>query len=265
MIKKALAEHENYRELIWMLAKTDFKLRYQGSALGYVWAILQPLLMFLVLATVFGGVFGDSGRGGGVENYALQLLVGLMLFQFFSEGTNAGLNSLRAKQQLVTKIYVPRWSIILASTLNTGMVFLANILVIIFFFVIFQYMPPLGSILFFIMFSVALYFINLSFALFAAPLLLYFQDIAMLWSVLLRVMFYTIPIIYPLTMLPAWSHQFVLLNPVAFIIHFVKEAMFNNRYPDLWQILVFLGTIVILFIFSIFVYRKLIGKVAEKV
>ena len=265
MLEKIVKDHENYKELIWILAKTDFKLRYQGSVLGYVWAVLQPLLLFLVLAAVFSGVFGGGSRGGGVENYSLQLLVALMLFTFFSEGTNAGMNALKSKSQLVTKIYVPRWSIILASTINTGMVFLMNILVIIAFFIGFQFMPSIISIILALTFAIALYILILSFSLIAAPLLLYLCDVAMIWQVVLRIMFYVLPILYPLTMLPEWTHKFILLNPIAFIIHFTKESMFNSHYPDLAQTGLFIGVIIAFFIFSIWAYRKLITNVAEKV
>jgi ABC-type polysaccharide/polyol phosphate export permease len=262
---KALREHENYKELIWVLAKTDFKLRYQGSVLGYIWAILQPLFMFLVLAAVFGGIFGNTGRGDGVSYYPLQLLVGLMLFTFFSEGTNAGMNVLKNKSQLVTKIYVPRWSLIIASTINNSLIFLMNLIVIILFFVGFRFLPSFDAIMLFFVFAFALYFVILSFSLIAAPLVLYFRDIAMIWSVILRVMFYTVPIIYPLEILPVWTHKIILLNPLAFTVHFAKESMFNGHYPDVWQSIVFVGSVVIFFVFSVFVYKKLIRNVAEKV
>jgi ABC-2 type transport system permease protein len=263
IIKESLKEHENYKELIWMLAKMDFKLRYQGSFLGYVWAILQPLLMFIVLAVVFSGMFGP--RGGGSEYYTLGLLVALMLFTFFSDGTNAGMNSLQSKAQLVTKIYVPRWSIILASTVNTGMIFVMNIIVIIVFFVFYQFVPSLASVGLFFLFSIAMYVLILSFSLLAAPLLFHFRDIAMIWSVVLRVMFYIVPIIYPLDVLPAWSHKLVLLNPVAFIIHFTKQSMFEGHYPDWHQTVIFIGVIMAFFAFSVWAYRKLIPSVAEKI
>ena len=94
--------HENYRELIWMLAKTDFKLRYHGSVLGYVLAILKPLLMFLILNFVFSSIFNP--RNTGTSYYSIQLLTSIMLFNFFAEGTMAGLNSLIQKSTLVTKI-----------------------------------------------------------------------------------------------------------------------------------------------------------------
>src|SRR5574343_1726862 len=109
-------KHENYKELVLRLAKTDFKLRYHGSALGYVWAILRPLLMFTILNFVFSSIF--NFRNSGTPNYPLELLTGILMFQFFSEGTVSGMNALLAKSQLVTKIYIPRWTIILGATVN---------------------------------------------------------------------------------------------------------------------------------------------------
>ena len=79
-----MKKHENYKELIWALAKTDFKLRYHGSALGYLWAILKPLLMFTILNFVFSSLFNPRGTGN--EYYSLQLLLGIILFNFFSTG-----------------------------------------------------------------------------------------------------------------------------------------------------------------------------------
>jgi ABC-type polysaccharide/polyol phosphate export permease len=74
-----------------------------------------------------------------------------------------------------------------------------------------------------------------------------------------------VPIIYPLSMLPAWTHQIILANPMAFVVHFTKEAMFNDHYPDIWQSSVFIGSVVMLFVLSIYLYRKLITNAAEKV
>src|SRR5690606_30974460 len=131
---------------------TDFKLRYHGSVLGYLWALLKPLLTFAVLNFVFSSIFNP--RTTGADTYSLELLVGLMMFYFFSEGTSAGMSSLLSKAQLVTKIYVPRWTIILASTINATLVFLVNLLVIVLFFAIKGFMPSFPSIWMFLVFSV---------------------------------------------------------------------------------------------------------------
>lgn len=258
-----MKQHENYRELIWMLAKTDFKLRYHGSVLGYLWALLKPLLTFAVLNFVFSSMFNP--RGTGITTYSLQLLVALMMFYFFSEGTSAGMSSLLSKAQLVTKIYVPRWTIILASTINATLIFLMNLLVIAFFFALKGFMPSLAAIGMFLLFSIFIYIIVLSFALFTAPLYVKFRDLSMIWDVLLMIILYASPIIYPLATLPAQYHKFILLNPLAFIIHFTKESMLNNHFASIPQYTIFVTSVFGFFGFSIWAYQKLIVKVAEEV
>lgn len=258
-----MRHHENYKELIWALAKTDFKLRYHGSVLGYVWALLKPLLTFAVLNFVFSSMFNP--RSNGTETYSLQLLVSLMMFYFFSEGTSAGMASLLSKAQLVTKIYVPRWTIILASTINATLIFLMNLLVIAFFFAIKGFMPSLSAILMFLLFSIFIYIIILSFALITAPLYVKFRDLSMIWEVLLMIIMYASPIIYPLATLPASYHKFILLNPLAFIIHFTKESLINNHFAEPSQYAVFISIVFGAFALSILSYRKFIAKVAEEV
>ena len=258
-----MKSHENYKELIWALAKTDFKLRYHGSVLGYLWALLKPLLTFAILNFVFSSVFNP--RGTGVDTYSLQLLVSLMMFYFFSEGTTAGMNSLLSKAQLVTKIYVPRWTIILASTINASLIFLMNLAVIAFFFAIKGFMPSIGAIMMFLVFSIFIYIIILSFALITAPLYVKFRDLGMIWEVLLMIIMYASPIIYPLVTLPAQYHKFILLNPLAFIVHFTKESLINNHFADPSQYAVFITIVFGSFALSIFSYRKFIPKVAEEI
>ncbi len=261
-ITKSLQEHENYRELIWVLAKTDFKLRYQGSILGYMWALLKPLLTFAVLNFVFSSIFNPRNVDG-VETYSLELLVGLMMFYFFSEGTGAGLNSLVSKAQLVTKIYVPRWTIIIASTINATLVFLTNLIVIVFFFALKGFMPSIPAIALFLLFSFFIYVLILSFSLIAAPLFVKFRDLSMIWDVVLMIVMYASPIIYPLAVLPASHHQLILLNPLAFIVHFTKETLIHNHFADPHQYVGFIASIVGGLILSIFAYNKLIKNVAE--
>ncbi|MEI8103333.1 MAG: ABC transporter permease [Candidatus Moraniibacteriota bacterium] len=259
-----MRKHENYRELVWMLAKTDFKLRYQGSVLGYVWALLKPLLMFLVLNFVFSSIFNPRNIPG-AEYYSLQLLTAIMMFNFFAEGTNAGMSSLLSKSQLVTKIYVPRWTIILASTLNSALIYSMNLLIIIGFFIYKGFIPSAPSILLFFVFSIIIYILVVSFAFLTAPLYVKFRDLAMIWEVLVQILFYATPIVYPLQMMPANVQQLLLINPMAFIIHFTKEALINNHFADPWKTTVFLLTVGGAFIVSMFSYRKFIPRVAEDI
>ena len=260
---KKSKKHENYRHLVWTLAKTDFKLRYHGSVLGYVWALLKPLLMFLVLNFVFSSIFNP--RNTGTHYFSLQLLTAIMLFNFFAEGTTAGMMSLLNKSSLVTKIYIPRWTIILASTLNAAMIFLTNLIIMVVFFAYYHFKPSLEGILMFGFFIVLTYVLILEFSFFAAPLYLKFRDLAMIWEVLVTILFYAAPIVYPLSVLPVWAHKIILLNPMAFIIHFMKVSLTENHFPELLQTVLFLGFLTVAGTISFLVYRKLEKRIAENI
>ncbi len=256
-----MKQHENYKELIWALAKTDFKLRYQGSALGYVWALLKPLMLFLIMNFVFSSLF--NMRNNGIEHYSLQLIVAIMLFNFFSEGTSAGMASLMSKSQLVSKIYVPRWTLIVASTVNSALIFLMNLVVIMAFFIWENYLPSLGAILMFFLFSILTYVLILSFGLLTAPLYVKFRDLILIWEVAISALFYATPIIYPLQMLPDWIQRILLLNPMAFIIHFTKESLANNHFASPVQNMAFFLSVLVFLGLGIFSYRKLSSRIAE--
>lgn len=255
--------HENYRELIWTLAKTDFKLRYHGSVLGYVWAVLKPLLMFLILNFVFSSVF--NVKNNGIQHYSLQLLTSIMLFNFFAEGTMAGLNSLIQKSTLVTKIYVPRWTIIVAATLNSLLIFLMNLIVIALFFAWYQFWPGIFPLLTFFFYIVLTYLVILGFSFIAAPLYVKFRDLAQIWEVAVSAMFYASPIVYPLSLLPERYHSIILINPMAYIIHFTKMALTEDHYAPLWQNTLFASMVIIFFFIGIFAYRKMEAKIAENI
>lgn len=253
--------HENYRELVWRLARTDFKLRYHGSVLGYVWAILKPLLFFIILNFVFSSVF--NFKNSGTPLYSLELLTALLMFNFFAEGTSAGLASLMSKAQLVTKIYIPRWTIVLASTINSFFVFLANMLVLIGFFIAYEKLPSVEGIFFFVVYIICLYILILAFSFLFAPLYVRFRDLSMIWEVVVSMLMYAAPIVYPLSLLPVHFHQLILSNPLAFIIHFAKEGLISGHFATITQFIVMVMSCITILIISIFIFRKTERKVAE--
>lgn len=256
-------KHENYWELVWALARTDFKLRYHGSFLGYVWALLKPLLTFLILNFVFSSIFNP--RGSGIQHFSLQLLTSIMLFNFFSEGTMSGLNSLMSKASLVTKIYVPRWTIVIASTINASLIFGMNLIIIAIFFLWYGYWPGIPALLTFAFFIIMTFILILSFSFIAAPLYVRFRDLSQIWEVAVQALFYGSPIVYPLQIIPAKYHTILLANPIGFIIHFNKEALTENHYASFPQIAIFTTFIIILFAVSLLVFRKMEPKIAENI
>lgn len=255
-------QHENYKELIWRLARSDFKLRYHGSFLGYLWAIIKPLLIFTILNFVFSSIFNPRNTGN--PYYSLQLLTSLILFNFFIEGTNAGMMSFLAKSQLITKIYVPRWTIIFAATLNALFIFLFNLAIIIIFFALYRFAPSPLAVLAFAFSILLTYLLVIGLSIVLAPLYVRFRDLAMIWEVITTGLFYASPIIYPLAMMPIQVQRILLLNPMAFIIHFTKESLINNHFAESWQILLFVSALSIFLIFSILFYRRFSPRIAEE-
>ena len=256
-----MKSHENHGELIMRLARTDFKLRYHGSTLGYVWAIVKPLLLFTILNFVFSSIF--NFRNSGIPFYSLQLLTAILLFGFFSEGTVSGMTSLLSKSQLVTKTYVPRWTIVIASTLNALFVFGMNMIILAFFFIVYNKMPSLAGIGMFLIYVACLYALIVAFSFLTAPIFVRFRDLSMIWEVLLSIIMYSAPIIYPLSLIPAHLQKFLLLNPVGFIIHYTKEALILNSFPPPWQFVFLIGGIAFSGGAAFLVYCKLERKVAE--
>jgi len=253
--------HENHRELVMRIAKTDFKLRYHGSVLGYVWVILKPLMMFTILNFVFSSVF--NFRNSGTPFYPLELLTALLLFQFFSEATMTGLMSLVSKAQLVTKIYVPRWTIVLGSTMNALFSFGMNLIVLALFFVLYHRAPTLSGVAMFLVYSVLLYVLAVAFSFLMAPFYVRFRDLSTIWEVALSVIMYASPIIYPLSTIPVKYWQIILLNPVAFIINYGKQSLVNDNLTTFWHFMAMFGGIALASVIAYLVFRKYEKTVAE--
>ncbi len=117
------------RGLVWTLVRTDFKTRYHGTWGGFVWALAKPLTMFVMLMGVFSYLFASD------PTYKLNLIIGLFLWDFFAEGTKAGLGSLDAKRFLLTKARCPSWIIVVTSISNAVITLSVFIVIIIAFLI----------------------------------------------------------------------------------------------------------------------------------
>ncbi len=258
---KTSKSHENYRELVWRLAKTDFKLRYHASVLGYVWVILKPLLLFMIMNFVFSHLFNLGGPNN--PYYPLELLTAILLFQFFAEATMTGMMSLVSKAQLVTKIYVPRWTIVLGSTMNALFIYGMNLIVLAGFFVVYHKMPSLLGIFMFITYSIILYVLAVAFSFLTAPFYVRFRDLGNTWEVLLQLVMYSAPVVYPLSLMPFKIQSLILMNPFAFLIHFAKQALIYDHYATFGHFVWLLLGIIFAVFLAFLVFRKYEKTVAE--
>lgn len=205
------------RILLRELVVTDFKLRYQGSVLGYLWSVLKPLLLFAILYVVFDK-FLKFGKG--IEHFPVYLLIGVILWSFFMEATTQGLNAIVKRGSLIRKINFPKYIIVISGTVSS-LINLAINLGVVFVFILVNGVSISFSSLLFIPLVIELYIFALAVAFFLAALNVKYRDVGYLWEVFLQAAFYATPIIYPIQLIMSQSHTaagLLLLNPVAQVI-----------------------------------------------
>ncbi|NCA77619.1 MAG: ABC transporter permease [Alphaproteobacteria bacterium] len=241
----------HYWDTIWMLAKTDLKMRYQGSWLGAVWVFLKPFCLFLVLNFVFSNLFFKDN-----PNYTIRLLVGMILWSFFSEATTVGMNSLLSKSHILKKIYIPLWLIIVSSTIHSALAFLFNLAILLIFLLAYNVFPDVLHLSFFLIYVFLIYGISLTFSFFAAPLLVRFRDLNQIWEVLLNVLFYASPIIYPISAVPPHVQTLLYLNPMTLLIEHSKVALVDHAIARLDHLVIFIVIFIPSFILSMWFLKR---------
>jgi len=211
---------QRFFDLLWLLAVTEFKRVYFGTVLGYLWSLIRPLMLFGVLLFVFTQIFRIGSEQ--VEYYPVMLLLGIVLFTFFQESTTNSVTAVVSQEGVVRKTQFPRLVIPLATVL-TGLFNLALNLVVVFGFVLAFGVDPTWT---WLLLPVALAFLFVFTAAMSAALsVLYvrFRDVAIIWLVVAQMLFYTTPILYPVTAFedPTKEHL-LMLNPLAVIFEQVR-------------------------------------------
>src|SRR4051812_46075806 len=183
------------RALLSELVRTDFKLRYQGSILGYAWSLLRPLLVFAILYVVF---IRFMQVDYGVPHSAVYLLLGIVIWNFFNEMTVQSLGSIVGRADLIRKIRIPRWIIVLSSSISALINLLLNLIVVAFFLVI-NHVDILSTVAWFPLILLEVYILALGLSLFLAAAFVKYRDVSYIWEVILQAGFYLTPILYPLS------------------------------------------------------------------
>ena len=263
--------YKNNRVLLKELTITDFKLRYQGSVLGYLWALLRPLMMFAILYIVFAKLLKI---GGDIPHYPVYLLAGTTLWSFFTECTSQGIQAIIQRGELLRKICFPKYIVVVSSTLTAVINLLINLAVVIVFALINGVTPSLTwlivPVLVFELYTLAL---GISFLLGAINVK--YRDITSIWEVLTQALFYAIPIIYPIAMVATTSTtaaKIILLNPISQIIQDVRYCLITKETITTWNFVenpflkIIPFAIVILFlIWGSWYFRKKSKRFAEEI
>lgn len=236
MIKFSNIFNRQNRILLRELVVTDFKLRYQGSALGYLWSVLKPLFLFAILYVVFDK-FLNLGRD--IEHFPVYLLTGVVLWSFFTEATVQGLNSIIKRGGLIRKINFPKYIIVLSGTVSALINLLINFAVVSV-FILFNNVELSWQALLVIPLILEVYIFALAIAFLLAALNTKYRDIGYLWEIILQAAFYATPIIYPMQRVLGSGLDivgYILVNPVAQVIQDVRHVLITSDSITIWQLL----------------------------
>ena len=249
------------------LATTDFKLRFFGSALGYAWTLMRPLLLFGVLYAVFTEVlrFGEH-----VAHYAIYLLASIVMFSFFAEATSRGVTSLVDRANLLRKIPFPRLAIPLAVALN-ALFNLAMSLVAVFFFVVGSGIEPRVGWLQLPLLVAFLAAFSVGVTMLLAALFVRHRDIKPIWEVGLQLLFYGSPVLYVITDVPDSFKRFEVANPIAVVLTQMRHALIDPAAPTAaevfggWELLIPVGVVAAVFALGAWVFARELPVIAENV
>ena len=242
--------------VIWTLVRTDFKVRYHGTFGGFAWALFKPIAMFAMLLAVFSFLFS-------APNYKLDLIIGLFLWDFFAEGTRAGLASLHARGYLLGKARFPLWIFVVTSVSNAAITLTVFVGIILAFLGIAGQFPSTPALVLFLVYAAALAMIVIGISLATSVLFLRYRDLNQLWDLMIQAGFFLAPIIYPLSILPERFHLYLYLWPPTPVIEFSRSVLVRGVTPTLTAHLCLFGVVVAVLGVGWLSYRRLSLRSAE--
>jgi ABC-2 type transport system permease protein len=257
-----------FANLTWLIAITDYRLTYFGSALGYLWSLMRPLLLFGVLYLVFSQFlkFGDD-----IAHYPDLLLLNVVLFMFFSEATGQSVRAVLNRETLVRKMHFPRMVIPL-SVVVTSMLNLAGNLVAVFAFILIDGVEPRWTWLLLPLLLIPLVMFTAGVSMILSSLYVTYRDIGPIWGVLTQLLFYATPVLYAIeTVDPVGLRRWLLANPLAAILQQARAWLIDPGAPGAteaiggfpWWLLP-LGVFVAVCAFGLWIFNREAPRIAER-
>jgi ABC-2 type transport system permease protein len=252
--------------LTWTLAVTDWRLKFYGSFLGYLWSLARPFALFGVIYLVFSQF---AKLGNDVHGYSVYILFSLVLFQFFAEIAGGSVQSLVARENLLRKIRFPAlvipMSIALTALFNLGMTLVAVMI-----FAIISGIDPMWTWLELPVLVAILTVFASGLGMLMSVLYVRYRDVQPIWDVCSQALFYASPILYVATMVPAKFQQAYLSNPIATVLTEMRAAVIDPNARHVWdaigspvRMLVPLGIVALAIGLGSWVFRRAAPRIAE--
>lgn len=239
--------------LLRELVRTDFKVRYQGSVLGYLWSLLRPLFMFVILYFIFV-YFLHIGKG--IPHWPAALLLGMVMWNFFTEITNQGLKSIVGKGGVIRKINFPKYIIIISASISALINLLFNLVVVAVFIVI-NHAPVTWWWLMVPVFIVEMYVFAIGCAFFLSTIYVKFRDINFIWDIIIQGAFYASAVLFPMSRVAsesALAAKVLLMNPAAQAIQDARHFLLPATMPSTNDYIHHIGFLLVPFVLILVIF-----------
>ena len=255
--------------LVRELSITSFKLKYTGSALGYVWSLVKPLMLFGIMYLVFSILLR---AGVGAFDFPVQLLVAIVAWTFFTEATSTAMNAVAGNGDLIRKAYFPRWILVVASTTSALLTLAINTVLVVIITFALGHLDLTWLSLLAPLYYLELIVLVLGLSMLLSSLFVFFRDLGHIWEILALVLFYGSAVVFPLEIIYTHSKKladFAGLNPVAQIITDLRHVLVEpDKIPSMASLIGPLAYIPIaitiaVFILGFVVFNRLTPKFAE--
>lgn len=268
-IQRPRSDFQRNVNLIRELSITSFKLKYTGSALGYVWSLAKPLMYFGIMYLVFSILLK---AGAGSFDFPVQLLVAIVAWTFFTEATSTAMNAVAGNGDLIRKAYFPRWILVVASTTSALLTFAINTVLVVIITFALGHLDLTWLSLLAPLYYLELVVLVLGLALLLSSLFVFFRDLGHIWEILSLVLFYASAVVFPFELIQVHAKSLAGLagmNPVAQIITDLRHVLIQpDKIASMASLIgplayVPIGISIAVFILGFTVFHKLTPKFAE--
>ena len=264
-LRQFVSDMVRYRELLIGLTAKEFKIRYRNAILGFLWTVLNPLLLMLVLSMVFR-LFGAKSPYLEKYPYSAFVLCALIPWSFMAQSLSRSTNSLLDNASLIEKVYFPREIIALSTILSNFLNFMVSLVVLFFFLLAFRLMPSVWIVAVpLIIVGELLFVVGISLA--ASSLNVFYRDVAHIVEAVLLVWWWGTPIFYPQQLVqehaPPWIYRLYMANPMAAVVVSLRQIFLERRFPDVWLVATLFAIGLASILIGITIFRRNQATIAD--
>ena len=245
--------------ILFNFAISDLKIRYRNSVLGILWSLVEPLLMLGVFFIVFSTMFRFD-----IENFPIYLLLGIVTWNFFKNGTSIALGSITNRAAFISQIYFPRAIPGLSAGLTASIMLMTELTVLAIFMIVLGFVPSITILYLIPVFALELLLI-FGVSLPLSVLNVKFKDVEFIWGVVLQAGFFLTPIFYQFDMLPEYVRDVLQFSPMVQIVTMAHHVTLYGELPPLNSVLYAIFSILVIVGIGYLIFRKLQGRVIEEI